>query len=489
MTSTDRRQPRSAGRPAESGTAALPVVLGGPARPAVATAPWPRPAGREMELLGQVVQSGIWGFDGPFEADFERRFAAYQDAEHGLCVANGTVALQLALEALDVGAGDEVIVPAITWQATAAAALDINAVPVLADVDPGTWCIDPNQVEGLITPRTRAIIAVHLYGSLADLDRLCEIGAAHQLPVIEDCAHAHGARWRDRGTGSWGTLGCFSFQLFKTLTAGEGGFVTTNDRALAERVYSLRNCGRRRPGSADEHWRPVQSGNYRMTEFQSAVLLAQLDAFDAQATQRDRNARRLEARLAELPGVAPMARAPQCTRISPYEFVFRFRASEWDGVPADAFRSALGAELGIEVDRINEPLNAAPLYQPHTRRRYRLSEAHWAQIDPARFMLPVAERAYAEGVSLPHKVLLDDDAVDTVADAIARLYEHRAALARWAQAEVAGLAAARPPRSLPAIAVSRSLRGQVRRRLASRRYVPRLPPQPARGTHRSCFRG
>ena len=437
MTSIDHEQPVAAGRPAETGSGALPVVLGGLARPAVAAAPWPRPAGREMEFLGQVVQSGNWGFDGPLGAEFERRFSAYQDAQYGLCVANGTVALQLALEALDVGAGDEVIVPAITWQATAAAALDINAVPVLADVDPGTWCIDPAEVDRLITPRTRAIIAVHLYGSLADMDRLCEIGSRHHIPVIEDCAHAHGSRWRDQGTGSWGTLGCFSFQLFKTLTAGEGGFVTTNDPALAERVYSLRNCGRRRPGSAEKHWRPIQSGNYRMTDFQSAVLLAQLDVFDGQATQRDRNVRRLEASLTELPGVAPMASPPQRTRISPYEFVFKFRAGEWDGVSGEAFRRALEAELGVEVDRINEPLNAAPLYQPHTKRRYRLSEEHWAAVDPTRFKLPVAEDAYAEGVSLPHKVLLDDDAVVAISDAIARLHEHRIALARWAQAEMA----------------------------------------------------
>src|SRR5437764_6398317 len=135
--------------PAGSGT--LPVALGGPPRPAVATAAWPRPAGRETELLGQVVRSARWGFDGPLEAEFERKFAAYQDAGYGLCVANGTVALQLALEALDVGAGDEVIVPALTWQATAAAALDVNAVPVLADIEPGTFCIDPAEVERLIT--------------------------------------------------------------------------------------------------------------------------------------------------------------------------------------------------------------------------------------------------------------------------------------------------------------------------------------------------
>jgi len=423
MTSTDQA-------PADSGT--LPVVLGGPPRPAVATAPWPRPAGREMELLGQVVQSGTWGFDGPLEAEFERKFAAYQDAEYGLCVANGTVALQLALEALDVGAGDEVIVPGLTWQATAAAALDINAVPVLADVEPGTFCIDPADVERLITARTRAIIVVHLYGSLADLDRILEIGARHGIPVIEDCAHAHGSRWRDRGTGSWGALGCFSFQLFKTLTAGECGFVSTSDQRLREELYSLRNCGRRRRGSLDENWRPIQSGNYRMTEFQAAVLLAQFDVFDDQASQRHRNAARLEAGLARLPGVAPVDGPPQRTRISPYEFAFRFRPDEWDGLSAPAFRKALQAELGVEVSTLNEPLNAAPLYQPHTKRRYRLNDEHWEAVDPARFDLPVATRAYREGVLLPHKVLLDDDAIPAATDAIARLHRYRHALARWA---------------------------------------------------------
>jgi L-glutamine:2-deoxy-scyllo-inosose/3-amino-2,3-dideoxy-scyllo-inosose aminotransferase len=415
-----------------TGSGSLPVVLGGPPPQAVGPDPWPRPAGREMELLEQVVRSGIWGFDGPMEAEFERKFAAYQDAEFGLCVSNGTVALQLALEALDVGAGDEVIVPGVTWQATAAAPLDINAVPVLADIEPGTYCIDPAEVERLITARTRAIIVVHLYGSLADLDRIGEIAARHDIPVIEDCAHAHGSRWRDRGTGSWGALGCFSFQLFKTLTAGEGGFVTTSDPALREAIYSLRNCGRRRAGSADENWHPIQSGNYRSTEFQAAILLAQLDAFDDQANQRNKNASRLEARLAELPGVAPMDAPPQRTRISPYEFAFRFCPDEWDRVSAPAFRAALGAELGLEVDTINEPLTAAPLYQPHTKRRYLTSDAHWEAINPARFDLPVARRAYAEGVTLPHKVLLDDDAIPAIGDAIARLHQHRHALANWA---------------------------------------------------------
>jgi L-glutamine:2-deoxy-scyllo-inosose/3-amino-2,3-dideoxy-scyllo-inosose aminotransferase len=200
---------------------------------------------------------------------------------------------------------------------------------------------------------------------------------------------------------------------------------------LRERIYSLRNCGRRRDGSLDENWRPIQSGNYRMTEFQSAVLLAQLEVFDEQVIQRDRNVARLEAGLAKLPGVAPMDCPPQRTRISPYEFVFKFCHDEWDGLSANGFRRALEAELGVEVDTINEPLNAAPLYLPHTKRRYRISDEYWAAVDPSRFELPAANRAYAEAVSLPHKVLLDEGAVSAVTDAIAGLHEHRRRLVGW----------------------------------------------------------
>lgn len=266
----------------------LPAVLGGEPVGRLPDAQWPVYGGRERELLSQVLDSGEWAYDGPLEADFERRFAEVQTARYGLCVANGTVALQLALEALDVGVGDEVIVPGFTWQATAAAVLDVNAVPVLVDSEPETYCIDPSLVEAAITPRTRAIIVVHLYGSLTDMDSILDIARRHNLYVIEDCAHSHGSQWNGRGAGSLGDIGCFSFQLSKTLTAGEGGFVTTNDPSLRELLYSLRNCGRRRAGAGDEHWRPIQSGNYRMTEWQAAVLLGQLERFEDQARRWDR---------------------------------------------------------------------------------------------------------------------------------------------------------------------------------------------------------
>jgi L-glutamine:2-deoxy-scyllo-inosose/3-amino-2,3-dideoxy-scyllo-inosose aminotransferase len=175
-------------------------------------------------MLAEVLGSGRWAYDGPVESEFERRFAELQTARYGLCVANGTVALQLALEALDIGVGDEVIVPGFTWQATVATVVDVNAMPVLVDADPETYCPDPSLVEAAITPRTRAIVVVHLYNSLTDMDRILEIARRHGLYVVEDCAHSHGSRWRGQGVGSIGDIGTFSFQASKTLTAGEGGF-------------------------------------------------------------------------------------------------------------------------------------------------------------------------------------------------------------------------------------------------------------------------
>jgi L-glutamine:2-deoxy-scyllo-inosose/3-amino-2,3-dideoxy-scyllo-inosose aminotransferase len=416
---------------ARSERSIIPVVLGGTPPTGSRWSDWPRPAGTELELLGKVIASGQWGFDGPMEAEFEREFALYQDANYGVCVANGTVALQLALESLGVGAGDEVIVPGLTWQATAAAALDINAVPVLADVEPSTYCIDPEAIESLVTDRTRAIIVVHLYSNLADLDRALEIGARHGIPVIEDCAHNHGGQWRGRGVGSWGVLGCFSFQLFKTLTAGEGGIVTTNDDVLRERVYSLRNCGRQRPGSDEAAWRPIQSGNYRMTELQAAVLLAQFSKLDAEVAERSRNVSRLDGELSRLDGVAALKARAERTRVSPYRYVFKYLADQWDGLSATAFRAALGAELGCPLDAPYEPLNAAPLYLPHTKRRYRFSEEHWRAVDPTRFDLPVASQASREAVVLPHSLLLDPAGVEAVSEAIRRLRRHLDGLRRW----------------------------------------------------------
>jgi len=412
------------------------AVSGGSALWSQAWPKWPIFGEREAQLLQQVLESGRWAYDGPVEAEFQTAFCALQTARHGLTVANGTIALQLALEALDVGYGDEVIVPVNTWQATAAACLDVNAIPILVDIDPETYCMDPVKVAAAITPRTRAIIPVHLYNSMADMDAIMELARQHNLFVIEDCAHSHGSLWRDRGAGSIGDIGCFSFQSSKSLNAGEGGFVTTNDDRLFERLYSLRNCGRMRPGADPAVWEPVQSGNYRISEWQSAVLLAQFERLPAQIEQREANLTFLNEQLGGIEGLTPMLRRPQVTRQGVYMYAFRYDAEAFNEVPVTAFRRALAAELNTNVGGIYEPLNHSPLYQPHTKRRYHINEEYWQAIDPSRFATPVAQRAYeSESVLLSHVHLLAEPAaLQAVADACEKLHTHRDELAEWAMA-------------------------------------------------------
>jgi L-glutamine:2-deoxy-scyllo-inosose/3-amino-2,3-dideoxy-scyllo-inosose aminotransferase len=382
----------------------------------------------ERDALLGVLDSGHWAYEGDVERRFEQRFAALQGARYVCCVTNGTAALQLAYEALDLGPGDEVIVPGLTWQATAAAAVDVNAVPVLVDVEADTYCIDPAAVAAAVTPRTRAVVAVHLYGSMADLPSLRDIAARHGLYVVEDCAHAHGARWGDRGAGSFGELGCFSFQSSKVLTAGEGGCVTTGDERLAARVRSMRNCGRS-PGTPPQGWRPVHGGNHRMTEWQAAVLCAQLDRFGAQRDHRERSRVLLDGTLRELDGLRPMRRSAQVRYAPSYGYVFRYDQAAFDDLPVEVFRAVLAAELCCDDSLAPyEPLNRSPLYQPQTKRRHRLSDEHWSALAPTRFHLPVAETAWSrEAVVLPHPVLLHADAVDVVCDAVQRI---RASLGR-----------------------------------------------------------
>ena len=338
-------------------------------------------------------------------------------------MANGTVALQVALEALDIGAYDEVIVPGMTWQATAAACIDVNAVPVLVDIDPETYCLDVAQTEAALTSRTKAIIVVHLYGAMADMDALLDLARRHKVKVIEDCAHQHGSQWKGKGVGALGEIGAFSLQLSKVLTAGEGGATLTDDWELFQRLYALRNCGR--PFQEGSPTR--QSGNYRMTELQAALLLAQMERMEALVERRDENAQALNAQLATIPGITPMKRHPSVTRQSYYCFSFRYDSAAWDGISGRAFRTALGAEIGLRVGGTYEPLNNCSLYQPHTKRRHRLNEQYWQEIDPARFELPVCQRAFEdEAVVIWHSFLLGERSdMDDIARAVAKIYEHR----------------------------------------------------------------
>ncbi len=202
----------------------LAIRGGRPIRDAKAK-PWPRwPVwgDEEREGLLEVLESGHWSYNGPKEQEFNQAFAEFIGTQYAISAANGTVTLQLALEACGIGLGDEVIVPGLTWQATAAAVLDVNALPILVDVAEDTWCMDPQRVAEAITARTKAIMPVHLYGSFVDMDTIMAIAREHGLRVIEDCAHKHGGEWNGQKAGSIGDIGSFSFQLSKLMTAGEG---------------------------------------------------------------------------------------------------------------------------------------------------------------------------------------------------------------------------------------------------------------------------
>ncbi len=396
---------------------------------------WPVWDEREEKALLEVLRSGAWSYNGPREKQFNEAFARFTGTRYALSIANGTVALQLALEACGIGYGDEVIVPGLTWQATAAAALDINAVPILVDVTEDTWCLDPAKVEAAITPRTKAIIPVHLYGSFADMDAILDIARRHNLRVIEDCAHKHGGEWNSRKAGGIGDIGSFSFQLSKLMTAGEGGALTTSDPVLYERLDALRNCGRRPEPEAGadkgegvyaDEGNFIQSGNYRLTDFQATLLFESLQRLPEQNKVRDENAIYLNAQLSQLPGIVPMRRDKRETAEAYYNFSFRYSQEQFKNLPVVRFREALAAELGCAVDSSYKPLNACSLYTPHTKPwRYKLTERHWKRIDPTRFDLPVCRRIYErESVCFHHKVLMGTKAdVDQIVEAIRKIYD------------------------------------------------------------------
>lgn len=418
-----------------------PAVLGGTPVRDTRTMPWPEwPVWDENEekALIKTLRSGIWSYNGPLENQFNKMFADYNGTEYALSAANGTVTLQLALEACGIGLGDEVILPGLTWQATAATVLDVNALPVLADVCEDTWCIDPEKIREAISPRTKAIIPVHLYGSFADMDEIMKIAGEHDLFVIEDCAHKHGGEWKGKKAGSIGDIGSFSFQLSKLLTAGEGGALTTSSFSLYEKLDALRNCGRRpEPAGFDKTDKGagfyfdagnfLQSGNYRITEFQAAILIEGLRRLPEQNKRREENALYLNSLLEELPGIKPVKMDERQTAGAYYNFAFRYNSKAFSDLPAEKFRQALSAELGIEIAASYIPLNKCSLYAPCTKApRHRLSKEYWKAIDPSRFDLPVCDRIHSgESVCVHHKVLMGTRKdMDMFADAVRKIYEN-----------------------------------------------------------------
>ena len=387
---------------------------------------WPPVSEQTADHIREVYLSREWSFNSPAEQEFERAYAEYHGAKHGIFMVNGTVTLQCALGAVGVGPGDEVIVPALTWMATAMAVHYVGATPVFVDLDPQTLCLDPDKARQAITPRTRAIIPVHLYGSMADLDAIIELAREHDLHVIEDCAHMQGGKWRERGVGSWGQVGSFSFQQSKTLAGGEGGICLTNDDDLADRLYRQKHIGYGRglaQGEVDAGPPPdLTCYNFRGNAFQATILQDQLQGLTERIQRYERAVAMLQQHFADLPGLRLQARGRLASPQGYYALVFLFDGDPLKDIPGAILRAAITAE-GLPVGGTYGPVYRHKLYNmPPTR--YRI------QNDAC----PIAEIIATEHAAvLQHPWLgADDTTIERIGEIFAKIVHHAPELRKHA---------------------------------------------------------
>ncbi len=405
----------------------LAIAGGAPIRPA-GYPDWPVFDARDEAQLLAALRGGRWGGypePGPYNAQFCEQFAKFQGSKYGILMVNGTVTMEVALKALGIGWGDEVIVPGLTFAATAYAPMAAGAVPVVVDIDQRSWGIDAEAVEAAITPRTRAIIPVHAGQIVCDMDALTAIAKRHGLAIIEDCAHSPGKMWRGRGIGSFGEFGSFSHQSSKILTAGEGGTLLTDDEALARRAHSIIDCGRPK----DPEGREYNFGcNYRLGELHAALLVSQLEKFPQQMEERAENARYFMQRLADVPGVRALHLDERVTRLSFYRFIVAINPAAFAGVPNRVVCEALDAE-GVGCWVGYDPMSQYPLFQPHLS-RLPVAVEYADKLNPKSWSLPVAEQA-----ALFEQIYLDEaifragkKGVDDTIDAFLKLQRNPDAL-------------------------------------------------------------
>lgn len=375
---------------------------------------WPIFGAREEELLLEVLHSGNWSeLSGDKVATFARQFANFQGAEFGVCVPNGTLALELALQTLGVGLGDEIVTTAYTFIATASSAFSVGAQPIFVDIDPSTNSIDPTRIEAAITPGTKAIVPVHIGGQPVDMDGVMEIGRKHGIPVLEDACQAWGAAWRGTPVGAIGDMGCFSFQESKNISGGEGGIVVTNNRHHYNLASALHNVGRPPEGGWNQH--DIPGNNLRMTEWSAAVLIAQLERLPEAMKRRQQSAGRLTAALADVPGLAPIDIPEGVTSHAWHLYQLRYDPASFGGKSRKDFIEALVAE-GIPGSAGYIPLTHEPAIRNTLRHRF--------GVDSLKKLLEVPHAVHAghHTVWLPQTMLLGDDGdMDQVADACGKI--------------------------------------------------------------------
>lgn len=358
--------------------------------------------GREKELLSQCIETGWISSDGPFVAEFERKFASYIGVKHGIAVCNGTAALEAALFASGVGKGDEVIMPSFTIISCALAAIRLGAVPVLVDAEPDTWNIDVNRIESCLTSRTKAIMPVHIYGHPVDMDPVLAIAKKHNLVVIEDAAEVHGAEYNGRKCGGLGHISAWSFYANKIITTGEGGMVLTSDKKMAERADSYRNlCFR-----PEKRFYHTELGyNFRMTNLQAAIGVAQMERIEEFIQIKRRLGEYYREKLLKINGIKCQMEKPWAKMVY---WMYCIELDKMLGIDAETMMKELG-KRGIGT----RPFFLGLHEQPALHALGLFKGEHY----------PVTERISRQGLYLPSGMALTEKQIDEVVAAIKDVIE------------------------------------------------------------------
>ena len=395
---------------------------------------WPSSSPKIEAAVLRVLRSGRWAISGMStgtlseERQFGEEFAQYIGVPYGIPVTNGSSALVVALEAIGVGYGDEVLVPGLVWVACGSAVARVGGIPILVDVEKETFCMSVEAAEAAITERTKAILLVHLYSSVADLDAFVDLARRRGVSLIEDCSQAHGAMWRQKRVGSFGSIAAFSFQNSKLLTAGEGGIVTTADEALYDAAQQLRSDGRRwkahivKCGFPDlEEIGERQGHNHCMTEIQAAVLRASLRTLDEANRKRIRNVETLEGHLSRIEGVRVVRRRdPRSTVPTFFHLPIQIEGESFANVSIERIGAAVAAEIGLFLEPVDAPLDSHVLYQPIKYRRF--CGERRRTLDVASYDLPNARLLSRSCFTLPHHALLAPAGhMSSIAEAIAHV--------------------------------------------------------------------
>ena len=319
---------------------------------------WPRLSPDIKNSLLQTLENEDWGVGSDTIDRFNRKFSKLHDAKHCLAVHSGTSAIWVSLKAIGVQAGDEVIIPSYTFIATATAVVLANAIPVFADIDIENGNIDPLSIESLITNKTKAIIPVHTAGTPPDLDKILSIANKHNILIIEDAAQAHGAEWNGKKVGAIGKGGIFSFQTSKNMSSGEGGAIVSNDDKFIEACFSYHNCGRVKNGKWYEHHR--LGSNLRMSAFNAAVLIPQIDSLEGDFELREQNRKKIDRAINSINGLIPMKEI-RGSRSSNHIYICRYLQEEFNGIKRDTFFKSMQAE-GVYTYKGWSPLYKEPLF-------------------------------------------------------------------------------------------------------------------------------